>query len=343
MMSNLSWLPLKFNAARTHLFKASRLRERLQDGFEILCKQLKSAEACSHDAVIQMTDRLGAVNDRCGALQAELAKASQKSQQLAQDAHTQVLRQQHALEALHQHEQRYQEAVQAHAARVQDLLDRVRLLIPLTNTIQDIARQTDLLAINAAIEAARAGPEGAGFKIVANEVRLLANQTADTAQRISEGIHVIGQVEASLHRTGDPERLDNDALSTLANDIEMMGATPGQIAKDLADLSMQMESDMRSIRIDLIDTLGLMQFQDINRQIIDHVCHNLQDVGQRIPHWMNQSADEQWDEAEQDLDQMLSGWEARYVMHHQRDAHGGQADDGDTSRAGGEARVIELF
>lgn len=342
-MSNLSWLPLKFNAARNHLLKASRLKERLQDGFDILCKQLRSAEACSHNAVIQMTDRLGAVNDRCGALQAELSKASHKSQQLAQDAHAQVQRQQHALEALHLHEQRYQEAVQAHAARVQDLLERVRQLIPLTNTIQDIARQTDLLAINAAIEAARAGPEGAGFKIVANEVRLLANQTADTAQRISEGIHLIGQVEESLHRSGDPGRLDNDALSTLAEDIEMMGATPGQIAKDLADLSAQMESDMRSIRIDLIDTLGLMQFQDINRQIIDHVCHNLNDVGQRIPHWMNQTADEQWDEAEQDLDQMLTGWEARYVMEHQRDAHGKGPEGLDATRETDESRVIELF
>jgi len=319
------------------------LSARMAAGFAILCNQLRRAESSSHGAVIAMTGRISAVNERCGALQGELSHASEKSQQLAQDAQEQMRRQQHALSMLHEHEQRFQQAVDQHAARVEALLSQVRELVPLTNTIRDIARQTDLLAINAAIEAARAGPEGAGFKIVAAEVRLLANQTAEAAQRISQGIQGISRTEESLQQEGEPAaRMDNRLLDELAEDIQKMGATPGQIATDLARLSVQMEEDMRLIRMDLVDTLAHMQFQDVNRQIIEQVCENLQDVGTRVPRWMTVSHRHTWQHTDEDVQSMLDGWQARYVMNHQRDAHA-EASSGQTGMRADESRVIELF
>jgi methyl-accepting chemotaxis protein len=131
---------------------------------------------------------------------------------------------------------RISERVSATAQTVQSLGERSDQIGAIIGTIEDIADQTNLLALNAAIEAARAGEQGRGFAVVADEVRALAERTTKATREIGEMIKSI-QVETKGAVTAMEQGVVEVEAGT--GEAARSGEAIKQILEQIKDVTMQ--------------------------------------------------------------------------------------------------------
>ena len=173
---------------------------------------IHNVSARLHDSVTGIKSDAGVVLSTTSGAVEELERAAVKAQESA-DTSESIANKINETAVSFEHFQEHME----HTAQVtRDLSKTAETITAITQTIRDISSQTNLLALNAAIEAARAGEQGRGFAVVADEVRQLASRTGDATSEIS------GLVETISSSVGNAVHMLENSVAESRENIERL-------------------------------------------------------------------------------------------------------------------------
>lgn len=197
---------------------------------------------------------------------------------------------------------------------VRSLASTLDEMVLLSKEVQSIGRATHLLALNASVEATRAGEAGGGFAVVAQEVQSLAGQVRDTGTRI--GAHVQGMRERIADMVAEVRQADTDedeiSLQAEENARAVVIALVGTLAeisrssRGLRDASRQVQADLERIYVSL-------QSQDRLTQMLNSVTEDMA----RYTAWQQGEPDETAASPTAWLERL----ESSYTMEEMRSSH----------------------
>jgi methyl-accepting chemotaxis protein len=198
----------------------------------------------------------------------------------------------------------------AMASNIRKLAQETEALRGMATEVTLIAAQTNLLTLNAAIEAARAGTSGRGFAIVAAEVRKLSQRSSETgkkmALRVEQISAIMGSTSESVHEANEHDKQAVELSSNLVGDVLIHVRKLGHSTDNLREHGLAVRGEVENL-------LVAMQFQDRTSQILQAVMGDMHKLTQALMQSDTQilpSADE-W----------MATLKQTYVMQEQHEAH----------------------
>ena len=313
----------------------------------ILVGQLSAVTTQTESAAFSMVERLQAVDSMVQGLDRCVQTFSRESGEIVDAASARAVRNQQTLVALQGYIHRRLENLGEDRQHVMSALNEAKSLGQFVKLVHDISSQTNLLALNAAIEAARAGEAGRGFAVVADEVRKLAGQTDQAVLKISEGIgRVVSTIEAQFREQLDQSSTDaeDQALRTVADEFDEVSQSYTRLIEHESRILAAFRESSATLTEMFMETMASVQFQDVTRQQVGHVIEALQRLDEHVLTLADcltgKAAVADVPAMTEQIDRLFES----YVMQSQRDEHVRHSGTHAPQAAGaGSGPAVELF
>ncbi|MHB9118685.1 MAG: methyl-accepting chemotaxis protein, partial [Burkholderiales bacterium] len=280
---------------------AARLREIISSVKNAADQAAQSSDGMSHQvelliergharnerimAVSAAMEQITVANSEVSSLAGNAAEAVKLNQDLAHNGDANMSKNQAAMEKV-------VTTVNSSVNIINKLSDSIQKIGQITTVIKEIAEQTNLLALNAAIEAARAGEQGRGFAVVADEVRKLAERTSTSTNEISGVVDLIrsetssavgamGEVDREVGEGANYSRLTGEALKQIveaANKVTEMVEQIASSTKEQASATDDVAQNLEGISsVTEENAASIQQVGDTSMQVA-HIAIELQKI-----------------------------------------------------------------
>ena len=340
---------LRFDQISRMLTGRQIIKADIQDSrlyIDVLCGQIGDSLAESEREVVAAIEEIGGLIEQSNQQREHISRSVKSGRDLTESTHQRAENNKQVIVAIEMQLHRQSEEMRANFTRIQNLSAGVCALTPLIKVITSIAQQTHLLALNAEIEAARAGSAGRGFSVVANEVRKLAAHSTDAASEISQTINsTCKKVQRELV-DAQASLKQHEANSSMSHLVEELGSMQQEFSKNgelLLGVISEVETNYAESVNRLSEAMGHIQFQDVMRQRMEHVqdalvnlYEHLQELVRRLPDILD------WEgKLDRTFKTILDSHLNQYRMASQTQTH--LAFSGGAAKVDQSAPAIELF
>jgi methyl-accepting chemotaxis protein len=311
---------------------------------DLMRKQLDGAIKETEQGVLALITSINSIHEVSGQQLDRIQSSKESGAELSLALKEKVMIDKELSHILEMVVSKQQQDAEANLGRIKRLQE-VKSLGPLVDVISGVARQTNLLSVNAAIEAAHAGQSGRGFSVLAAEIRQMSLQTAEAAVSIAKQIKAategIDEELKGATKADEPQSATGN-MHKVMSDIDEMQHRSSDASQRLLEIIDGVKQGHQDIVVRLSEALGQIQFQDVIRQRVEHVQGALEELNGHLQCLADQLAGLPWDPAVMvPLRQRLDDQVQSYVMQSQRSTH--QDVTGQQSTEASERPNIELF